>query len=245
MPFSPRGLPLLPIALLALMLLLGACDRGETAQAQAERAEAMAAAGLQRVESSREAGLMDAARIYAEEVLQKYPQTAAAAQLQPQLGPLRAAAEQEREGRRLAELWTYHAVDGEAGTVHTAYIFGRAEQADAPPVRLVLRRHPEWGQNTYLLIGDGADFRCQDECRASLAFDGKPAEDFVITRAKDVDPPAVFLEEDARVLTAVDGAETLLLQVDLADGSAPPYRFELGGFDSDRLGPPVAPTAAQ
>jgi hypothetical protein len=104
----------------------------------------------------------------------------------------------------------------------------------------VLRRHHDWGQSTYLLIGDGRDFRCQDLCRAQVAADEGQPQPFVISRAKDVDPPAVFLDEDERVITAVEAAQVLTLVIELADGSAPTYRFEVGGFDMGRFDPPAA-----
>lgn len=233
-----------PTVLLATLLLgLVACGKDEPAPPTPEqRAEQMASAGLQRVDVARDEGRHQAAFVYAEEILQRYPKSAAAERLRGEIDQLRQAAEGEREERRLAEMWTYHAVEDAAGTVYTAYIFGQPVAAPAPEVRLVLRRHPKWGQNTYLLIGDDADFACQDECRAQLAFDGGAEEPFVITRAKDVTPPAVFLEEDQRVIAGIEKARALELKVQLRGGRPTAYRFELAGFDPARLGPP-GPTA--
>jgi hypothetical protein len=238
------------IVLTALLLGLAACAEDERQPTAEERAELMANAGLLQVEKARSNGRQQAALIYAEEILQRYPDSAAAARLRGELDTLREAAEQERESRRLAELFTYHAVEEGEATVYTAYIFGQPAANPSPELRLVLRRHPEWGQNTYLLIGDGADFACRNECRAQLRFDDGDSEAFVITRAKDVDPPALFLEEDQRVLDRIASARELELQVDLRGGKRGAWRFELGGFDANRLGPapqgssPVQATAA-
>jgi hypothetical protein len=225
--------------LFTLLLLVGCGPRGEDPAAAAQR-EAQAAAALQRLEAARAAGQHEAAAIYAAELLERHPDSPAATTVRAELDALQKRAEADREGRRLAALWTYHAVEGEAGVVRTAYIHGRGAAAAAPSLRLVIRRHPEWGQSTYLLIGDGRDFRCQDLCRAQVAADEGQPQPFVISRAKDVDPPAVFLDEDERVITAVEAAQVLTLVIELADGSAPTYRFEVGGFDMGRFDPPAA-----
>jgi hypothetical protein len=233
-----RPSAVLPAVLLGL--LLAACGRGEPPPDPAERAEQRAAASLQQVEAARAAGRLDAARIYAEEILERYPETAAGQRMQGEITALREAAEAEREARRLAEMWTYHQVDYEDASAFTAYIFGQPETDQAPAVRLVLRRHPEWGQNAYLLIADGADFACRDECRAQLVIDDAEPRPFVISRAHDVAHPALFLEDDAGMLAAVESARLLQLELEIAGHGATVYRFETGGFDSARLGEPVA-----
>jgi hypothetical protein len=219
--------------LFTLLLLVGCGPRGEDPAAAAQR-EAQAAAALQRLEAARAAGQHEAAAIYAAELLERHPDSPAATTVRAELDALQKRAEADREGRRLAALWTYHAVEGEAGVVRTAYIHGRGAAAAAPSLRLVIRRHPEWGQSTYLLIGDGADFACQGECRAGLAFDDGASEPFVISRAPDVDPPAVFLDDDAAVLERITHAQHLRLEIELLAGPAE-YRFDLGGFDPGRL----------
>jgi hypothetical protein len=236
--------PMQALALLCAVLLLAGCGpRGEDPAIAAQR-EAQAAAALQKFEAARAAGQHEAAAIYAAELLERHPESPAAPAGRAELDALRAHAEADREARRLAGLWTYHAVDGDAGVVRTAYIHGRGADDAAPSLRLVIRRHPEWGQSTYLLIGDGADFACQGECRARLAFDDGDAEPFVISRAPDVDPPAVFLDDDIAVLARVTEAERLRLEIELTTGAAD-YLFELGGFDAGRLAetPPGAAAA--
>jgi hypothetical protein len=225
--------PAVCVALLGALLLVGCGPRGEDPALAAQR-EAQATAALQRLEGARAAGQHEAAAIYAEELLERHPDSPAAPAVRAELDALQARAEADREARRLAGLWTYHAVDGEAGVVRTAYIHGHGAGDAAPSLRLVIRRHPEWGQSTYLLIGDGADFACQGECRAGLAFDDGPPEPFVISRAPDVDPPAVFLDDDMAVLGRVVDSQRLRLEVDLASGAAE-YLFDLGGFDPGRL----------
>jgi hypothetical protein len=230
----PR-LVLLP-SLLASLLMTG-CG-GDPPPSPAERAERMAAAGLYQVDAALAQGRREAAMIYAEEILQRYPDTSAGRRLLGEIDALREAATGEREQRRLAEMWTYHTVDYDDGSAHTAYVFGQPEQEGAPALRLVLRRHPDWGQNAYLLIEEGADFACRKECRLRVTADDGEPDAFVVTRATEVDHPALFLEEDARVLAAVEQARVLRLEIDLASAGTTAYRFETGGFDIGRLGAP-------
>ena len=150
---------------------------------------------------------------------------------------LRAAAAGEREGKRLAALWTYHAIDAAGGIQYTAYIDGNSDEPMAAPLRLVLRRHPEWGQNSYLLVDDSAGFACADICSAKLAFDDEPAKPFEISRAEDVDPPAVFIEDDRTMFARAEASKTLLLELPLAGGKSRRYRFELGGYQPERMQP--------
>jgi hypothetical protein len=238
-------MPSLPHRLLltvALVLPIAGCgERG--GQNDPSAAQAAARQALERVEAARGEGLHEAALIYARELVERHPDSVAAALVRGEMEALEAAALAQQERRRLAALWTYHAVDGEAGTMRTAYIHGVAEGEPAPAVRLVARRHPEWGQSTYLLIGNGDDFACRDRCTVELAFDDAEAVPFGISRAPDVDPPAVFIDDDQTLLARLAEAGRLRLAIPLADGREARLAFETGGFDPQRLQDPPVPAA--
>jgi len=53
-------------------------------------------------------------------------------------------------------------------------------------------------------------------------------------------PPALFIERDADFLAALTSARELELGLALADGRQARYRFEVAGFELDRLGPVIA-----
>lgn len=228
-----------------LALAGGACkdpeeERRKLVAAAAARAEADATRSLGQYKSIRDDGRVELAYAYAQGIIQRFPRTAAARELQPQMAELKSAAEALANVRRLEGLWTYHAVaDEEAnGVVHTAYIFGIADRRSAPKLQLVLRRHPAWGQSVYLLMPNG-DFACKKICTARMTFQGASGDrtaDWEISRAEGNIPPAVFIEADQRALEAINMAKTLLLSIQLVDRSTVSYTFELAGFDSGRLG---------
>ncbi len=235
------------LLLLALPLLLAACDDGERQRAAAEAAQArqmaMASELLRQLEAAEADGRPDLARAFAEDLVLRFPQTPAGKAAAQRIDALRAAADAEAEARRLRGLWTYHDVaePKSGGRVRTGYLHGVAEVADLPPLRLVLRRHPEWGQSAYVLV-NGGDFACRSEdCRATLVVDGGEGRSIHVSRAQGADPPALFIEKDAEFLAALDAAAQLTLILPLADGREARYAFEVGGFDIAELGPPIAP----
>ncbi len=231
--------------ILALPALLAACDDGErqrvAAEAAAARQESMAAELLRQLEASERDGRPDLARAFAEDLVLRFPQTAAGKSAATRIEALRTAADAEAEARRLRGLWTYHDVEEpkSGGRVRTAYLHGVPASEGLPPLRLVLRRHPEWGQSAYVLV-NGGDFACRsDDCRATLIVDDAAPRAVHVSRAQGADPPALFIEKDAEFLAALDAAKTLSLVMPLADGREARYAFEVGGFEIEQLGPPI------
>ena len=236
----------LPALLCAALLVVGCVDREaqqreRAAQMQA-RAEAAAAEGAAQVDAVLRDGKLEIAHAYAVDVVSRYGNTEAGRALAARLPALEKQAQEIAEARRLQNLWTYHQVDdAEAGgTVYTAYIHGVAQGAgSAPQVRLVLRRHPSWGQSIYLLMDSGGDFACQGECRVSWTLDDSDPQPLPISRAEGNVPPAVFIEQDRRVLPLIEKARALRIRLPLAGGGEREFLFEVSALDSDRLGPPV------
>lgn len=246
-PRPPRRTQALRLlALVGLALLLAACSddaaqRQAAESAAAARAEAAAMQMLRNLEESEAAGRPDLARAFAEDLVGRFPHTTAGVRAAERLPAIRLAAEAGLEARRLEGLWTYHEVEDAAagGAVRTAFIYGQPVEGELPPLRLVLRRHPAWGQSAYLLVAE-SDFACQDECQAELSVDSGDAQRVLISRAKGVVPPALFIERDADFLAALSSARELVLGLALADGRQARYRFEVAGFELGRLGPVIA-----
>jgi hypothetical protein len=229
--------------LLALLVgVVAGCDDGsaqrQAAEAAAVRAETEAAALLQHLDEAAANDRPDLARAFAEDLVTRFPQTAAGQAVTPRLPALREAADAELAARRLRELWTYHEVPEPetGGTVRTGYIYAVAGGPGEPEVRLVLRRHPGWGQSAYLLI-TGGDFACQGKCQMQMIADGGEPVRMVISRAENNVPPAVFIDDDPTFLKLMLEARQLELRVALAPSREASYAFEVAGFDLQRLGP--------
>lgn len=239
-------------AILIATLALGACNNAEKIEAerQARHARAAEARASDRLASFRQlqAGpRQDLALNLAEDIVANFPGTNAAKEVAPLLEELRASVAAEGEWRRLAALWVYHSgEDAEAGgVVRSAYVFsrntlGEAEAGrEAPRARLVLRRHPQWGDDVYVLTERG-HFACADPCTVSVQFDDAAATNYP-GKLPETGEPAIFVEDFRGFVTALPSAELVRVQFALDDGSTHTAEFEVGGYVEDTIGSPLRP----
>lgn len=237
------------VALALGATLLAGCERGpdpeqQRAQMQAARAEAEAATRLKNVHEMQAIGRDDLALSFADDILQRFGNTRAAVEVAPLAQTLRAKVEAEREGKRLSELWVYHdAEDASAGgRVRTAYIYSSnalgpaADGKDAPKARLVLRRHPQWGDDVYLLSERG-DFRCGSPCTVKVQFDDGESRIYPAS-IPSTGEPAIFVEDFTRFVGALPGAARVRITVELEQGGTQTPEFEVGGYNDATVGSP-------
>lgn len=246
----PRRL-LQATALALLSLALSACGEREASQpTPQQQAEGEAEEGARLYAQLRELGRLEQAELAGRNVLEKYPESAAAAEVRKTYDALRSEVETQRESRRLAELWVYHAMPEEAGTVRTATIHRSGDDTstgvadDAQGLRLVLRQHPEWGQAVYLLVSNG-DFDCAEAgCTVQVAFDQDEASEWKASVSREGPLPALFIEDDDAFIEALQQADWVQIEAPLAAAASRPLRFEVAGFDRAHwLGEAAAPTA--
>jgi hypothetical protein len=231
----------------ALCLLLAACgdgSGGEGAAASLSAAdEANATQLLKTYESARDAGNPEAAEAAADKLREKYADSAAAQKLDPTLEKVRADAEAMRDKRRLEKLWDYQANAVTGGTQRTATIFSRTpdtgedEPAGTPDAQLVLRDHPDWGRSAYLLLAQ-KKFDCGKPCTLRIAFDGAPAENWKGRQADSGKVPALFIEDDAKFVPALQAAKLVRIELPKGSGHIPALSFEVGGFAPERYAKP-------
>lgn len=167
------------VFLVALVCLLAGCaPKGPTPEQLAQRA---AAAKAQQMAAQYDAAVaredFALAQILGNIVLVQYPGSTEATRIRPGYTQIIKRAEQQRDRKRQADLWTYHAVPNKhgAGTVYTGFIWALdAPDSREPSIRLVLRNHPEWGLSAYLLL---------DRARRPGAPDDSSAPDVGAARA--------------------------------------------------------------
>ena len=232
----PVLLPRLALAVL-LALPLAACQREAEAPSAGQQVQGEAEEGARLYAQLRDLGRLEQAELAGRNVLEKYPDSAAAAEVRKTYDALRAEVETQRESRRLAELWVYHAMPEEAGTVRTATIHRSGDDTstgvaeDAEGLRLVLRQHPEWGQAVYLLVSNG-DFDCPVEgCSVQVAFDQAEASGWKASVSREGPLPALFIEDDEAFIQQLGEASWAEIQAPLAEATDRPLRFEVAGFD--------------
>jgi hypothetical protein len=221
----------------ALALVLAACAQGGDGLDAATRAKADAL--LAQYEAARVGGNPEVAEAAADKLREKYPESEAAAKLEPTLDAVRAAAEQLREVRRLQGLWDYQANAVEGGTQRSATLFsktpdlGEDSPAPIPDAQLVLRDHPSWGRSVYVLL-EQKKFDCGKPCAMRIAFDGAPAREWKGKQADSGKGPALFIEDDGAFEKALEGAKEVRIELPEGSGRIPSLVFEVGGYAPER-----------
>jgi hypothetical protein len=230
--------------LAALCLLLAGCGatgEGEAGASPADEARAKAMLGEYR--AARAAGNPERAEAAADRLRGRYPDSAAAGQLEPTLAQVRAEAEALRETRRLRGLWDYQANALGKGSQRSATISSRTaaagedEPAPLPDAQLVLRDHPDWGRSAYLLLAQ-SKFECGKPCRMRIGFDGAPPAAWAGKQADSGQGPALFIEDEPRFVRALAGAKLLRIELPPGSGRIPVLVFEVGGYAPERYARP-------
>lgn len=168
-----------------------------------------------------------------EEIVQKYPGTSAAADVQKTLSQIRASAKAKAEHDRLANLWYYQTanIDGQQST---ASIY--SAPASANSVRLVLRRHVKWGESVYLFAPEGSKgFVCKSVCNVVMRFDGKRETwKAYLPRTGE---PAMFIKDEKRFIAAMQKARVIEMDVTSRGHGKETLKFEVGGYEPAKFLP--------
>lgn len=212
----------------------------DPAQLAAQETAARAAKELAMYEQLRSLQNYGLAAQIGEQIVQRYPTSAAATQVKQTLPDMQEKARTLGEKRRLEHLWTYQTSMESGAKQNTAALYASGE-GDATQIRLILRRHAAWGQSTYL-FGTGKGFECARDCTLAVKFDDGPVQ-----RMKGSIPPtgepAIFIEDDATFIARLEKAKTITFEV-TPKGKAPlSARYEVGGYDPAKF-PPLAKAAA-
>jgi hypothetical protein len=216
---------------LSAALALAACDSGPTpeqiAAQRAQKAEQDANLQLQHFNEAKDAGRNELALNFADYILRNHPQSAAAKTVKPAADALRAKLGAESETRRLRDAWAYH--DGEG--VNTAYVYSKDKQA-----RLVLRRHPEWGDDVYVLSETGK-ITCGTPCTVTVQFDDGPVEAYP-GKVPETGEPAIFVEDFKKFVPRLPAAKLVRIGIVLQDGGAKTPEFEVAEYSTATIGNP-------
>jgi len=224
--------------LLAVALLSACSQRDDTAAAQAE-AQAAAAATAKRT-----AGLLDlyrkqtqagddaAAADTGRAIVKMSAGSAAAQEVQQTLPAIEQRLRDQAEKARLASLWNYQVAPMAGGTQSTASIFSN-QRIGGEPVRLVLRRHTQWGQSVFLY---GGRFVCKATCTLPAMFDGKPFP--VRGFLPPTGEPSILIQDDKSFIAALMRAKKIVIPVVLQESGRPrELSYDVGGYDATKWAP--------
>jgi hypothetical protein len=165
------------------------------------------------------------------DILDHYPNTPAAAEVAQSLPAIEARYKESSEKNRLAALWLYQVSPMEGGTQSTATIDSSQPSGDGR-VRLVLRRHTQWGQNAFL-YGEGHGFVCRANCTIPTTVDGKAVG--IKAFAPTTGEPALMIRDDKAFIAMLQKAKKITMNVTLVDGEKKEALvYEVGGFDPSK-----------
>ena len=221
--------------LLACTLAIGCAQDADTEGQLSTADSARAAEMLAAFESASKDENWEVAQAHADTLRAAFPGSEFATKLAPTLDAVRDQANQQRDARRLRDLWDYQAVSSGKGWQRTATLYSRTpvveegELAIEPDAQLVLRDHPDWGRSSYLLFAQSR-FECGPPCRMEISFDGGGAQSFAGKQADSGKGPALFIEDEARFIKGLQEAREVRIQLPKGSGSATSLVFEVSGF---------------
>ncbi|MHA6205048.1 hypothetical protein ACXU4B_11530 [Dyella soli] len=168
------------------------------------------------------------------EIVSRYPNSDAAREVQQSLPAIEQRYLETSEKNRLQGLWLYQVSPMEGGTQSTASIYN-SQPSGGNRVRLVLRRHTEWGQNAFL-FSDGHGFVCRATCTLNATFDGKPSG--IKAFAPPTGEPALMVRDDSAFIAQLEKAKKVTLDVTMQDGEKKlTLVYEVAGFDPAKWQP--------
>ena len=212
------------------LLLVGCSPQGDQAAAP-PAAQAQDAAAAQKLDTYRQLLRIkndEMAVTMGHTILERYPDSAAAKEVQQSLPAIERRWKETSQKQRLAGLWLYQVAPMAGGTQSTATIYS-SQPSGNDRVRLVLRRHTAWGQSVFL-YGSGHGFVCRGNCTLASTVDGKRAG--VKAFAPTTGEPALMIRDDKAFIARLSKAKKITLDVTLVDGEKKQTLvYEVAGFD--------------
>ena len=165
------------------------------------------------------------------DIVSRYPDSAAAKEVQQTMPEIEQRWKENSEKSRLAARWLYQVSPMAGGTQSTATIVS-SQPSGNDRVQLVLRRHTSWGQSVFL-YGSKPGFVCRGNCMLAATVDGKPTH--IKAFAPPTGEPALMMVDDKGFIAMLQKAKKITLDVTFADGEKKQTLvYEVGGFDPAR-----------
>ena len=229
------------IAVLAAAALAAGCSQQSDQPSAAEQAQTAAAQtqadAAKKLDTYRQLAKQDNDEmtvLMGKDIVERFPNTDAAKEVQQSLPGIEQRFKDNREKARVQALWIYQVSPMQGGTQSTATIY-TSQPSGNDRVRLVLRRHTQWGQNVFL-YGSGHGFICKDNCTIQATVDGKPTgiKGFAPTTGE----PAIMIRDDKAFIAMLEKAKKITLDVTTKDDDKKQTLvYEVGGFDASKWQP--------
>ena len=211
----------------AALALIGCTQKTSSSSAPSAVAQAAATRELELYRQLLAAQKLPQAALIAHDIVQKYPDTPAATEVQKALPGLEARAEHAK----LAALWLYQ-TENLDGLQYTATIYSSRPSGLDNRVQLVLRRHVGWPQSAYL-YGHGRGFVCRQVCDLAMQVDGR--RELWKAYLPSTGEPAMFIRDDQRFIAMLSKAQLIEMDVITKDHGPETLQFRVGGYDASKF----------
>lgn len=228
-----RKVLLLLLVMLAALAAQG-CGDDRAVDAQAQQAAALEAQAARELDMYRQLLASDSFELAAPigtELVARFPDSEAAREVLLTLEDTRERGSAAAHSRRLQRLWTYQSGEQSGAAQHTASIYSSQPQAADKRVRLILRRHGDWGQSAYF-FGAADGFRCSAPCRVEIEFDGQSRR--VPAHLPPTGEPALLVDDAQQFIGWLEETQLLRAHLPGSDGAMQIVEFETGGFEPAR-----------
>ncbi|RDD80367.1 hypothetical protein [Dyella tabacisoli] len=224
-------------SLVAALVLAGCSQQGDSATDNAQApAQAQADAAAKKLDTYRQLVRInndEMAVSMGHDILDRFANSDAAKEVQQSLPAIEKRYKENSEKNRLQGMWLYQVSPMQGGTQSTATAYNTSPSNHR--VRLVLRRHTEWGQNAFL-YSDERGFVCKANCTLAATVDGKPTG--IKAFAPSTGEPALMIRDDKAFIAMLEKAKKITLDVTLQDGEKKlQLVYEVGGFDAAKWAP--------
>jgi len=223
------------LAAACLVALGAACSKpqqpAQNAQAAQSATDARAQKDLVAYQQLVAANSVELAASIGRGIVTQYPGSAAATEVQKTLPNIEAQAKDISEKKRMTALWMYQSGDASSGKQHVASIYSTTPATEPERVRLLLRRHNEWGQSVYL-HGDQNGFECASPCKIAIKFDDT-AEQWT-GEIPSGGENAIFVKDDQKFLDRIQGVKRVQFDVKRKGIGPQTLVCEIGGFDPSK-----------
>lgn len=217
----------------SIATLLVACspsEPGPSSEQQAPVVNAKAQSDLAMYQGLLESESPELAAPIGAGLVQRYPNSAAAAEVRKSLPGVQAKADKINAKRRLAALWIYQTGEQSGGAQSTASIHPSRPVRYNGRIQLILRRHSDWGESAYLYDDNEAGFACPGRCDVAISVNGGEAEIWAAD-IPDTGEPALFLDDFEQLVNVLKKAESVDIKVAMKGGKPHTLHFEVAGFD--------------
>ncbi len=165
-------------------------------------------------------------------IVERFPNTAQAAEVRKTLADVKAKGQTAGDEKRMSRLWIYQTgVSESGGSQNTASIYSNEGGANER-VRLILRRHSAWGLSVYI-FGNGKGFNCKGVCKLPAMLDGEPTT--IAAYLPETGEPAIFINDEKGFIAKMQKAKKISIDLQSRDNGNQTLSFDVGGYDESKF----------